>query len=291
MEVQMELDMMQNEECTENVTNQTDNAENDGCNKQSGRLFTQSELEALISERMKRERKNARSLNSVKELLNTLKSGGVIKEGSYSDMACQLVEMFSQNSQQDKDAQKANISLVGQDVQQCGEVTKQKEPYTLADENTSENGNASQEQQNMDLVDTVGQPESDFSDDGAKPDVNANALFEFKRLYPDADLNAVFGDEAFFRFAKGKQGELHEIYKDYSEFVEKLKSDSDSYNRRVYSTQGSTAFSSDSKAYTTDYAQRLTRRQMDIANSCGMSYREYGELLSSIPNSPKRNLY
>ena len=258
------------------------------------KLFTQAQLETLISERMKRERKNARALNSVKDALKSLQARGIISKGSYSDMAdelCARLGTLSENSTADMGEENVEEPFEATKDTAVPENTELSLPEELTDDGeyageteqepeAEENGN----------IETSDSPASAASDGEDCVTVSANELCRIKELYPNTDINGIFSDRAFQSFSKGRRGALSDIYSDYvsflSEVSEKLSDGSGS--RRDYSGAASTAFSSDAKAYGDSYSERLTRRQMDIAKSSGMSYREYGELLDSIPRSPKK---
>ena len=311
------------------VQNLTDTAGQSGLNTDASKqkLFTQAQLETLLSERMKRERKNARALNSVKELLKQCKQNGIIAPGSYSDMAKQLTERLGKlevsssevtpqkNEPFDETTHKALSNPVC-DSEEVSEVESAVDYESVSqnsheDENTYEgettDENKSDDGENTDESFEETQDGEQVSKTGVQGDENpvavgqedvgemrvcAKDIFDLKNDFPDADINEIFSDGTFRDFAKDRRGNLRGIYSDYISFMQKVSGagEYDGAKRRDYSGAASTAFSSDSKAYTTDYSQRLTRRQMDIANQSGMSYREYGELLNSIPASPKRNL-
>ena len=59
--------------------------------------FTQEELEKLISERLKRERKNNAAISALKKTLDVMSDSGFIKSGSYSLMAEELTRLLRQN--------------------------------------------------------------------------------------------------------------------------------------------------------------------------------------------------
>ena len=56
------------------------------------KVFTQSQVDALINERIKRERKVNESLLPVKELLKAAMSKGLVKGRSYAEMAQDFVD-------------------------------------------------------------------------------------------------------------------------------------------------------------------------------------------------------
>ncbi|MCR5353361.1 MAG: hypothetical protein K6D98_03560, partial [Clostridiales bacterium] len=54
------------------------------------KTFTQTELEKLISERLKRERKNIAAFSEIRDIIDGLRENGVIKSASYADAAKEL---------------------------------------------------------------------------------------------------------------------------------------------------------------------------------------------------------
>ncbi len=59
------------------------------------KLFTQGQLEEIISDRLARERRNTDSLSSVKRLLRTVSGKGLLKGSSYSELADELMKRLS----------------------------------------------------------------------------------------------------------------------------------------------------------------------------------------------------
>ena len=73
----------------ERIENESFAPENGAENKtddKTERMFTQSELEEIISERLSRERKKNESLLSVKTLLKGAAEKGLLKGNSYAEM-------------------------------------------------------------------------------------------------------------------------------------------------------------------------------------------------------------
>ena len=281
-------------ETTGNAAQNTCGDDNTAKKDAEEKLFTQAQLETLISERMKRERKNARALNSVKDALKSLQERGIISKGSYSDMAdelCARLGRLSENSAADKGAENAGESFDEVEKLTVPENTELALPDGLRDDGEyageAEQEPATEENVNIEASDS---PASAAPDDGGDVTVSAKELCRIKELYPNADINGIFSDRAFQNSSNGRRGALREISTDYVSFLSEVSEKlSDGFgSRRDYSGAASTAFSSDAKAYGDSYSERLTRRQMDIAKSSGMSYREYGELLDSIPRSPKK---
>lgn len=278
---------------------QEDAAGNNGIeNKEKDqKLFTQAQLENLLSERMKRERKNARSLNSLKAVLKQLKSNGILNSGSYSDMADELCgrlgSLSDKNPNQDGEASIQEHDTVRDAYSETEPVSASHTEIQTRSEQENNTGYAqcaenkqagacAEKEQNAASV-AVGQSMGEAS-------VSISDLFELKQRCPNADVGKIFTDRAFFEFSKGRGGSLCERYLDYLGFMSLVSGGDDVRNDRSdYSGAASTAFSSDGKAYSYDYSERLTRRQMDIAKNAGMSYREYGELLDSIPSKNSFN--
>lgn len=262
------------------------------------KLFTQAQLENLLCERMKRERKNARSLNSLKTVLKQLRSNGILDSDSYSDMADELCRRLGSLTQKEderqngtSDEQSKNTDKNVQSVK-CDDAVLNVQPQNTGEnaENTiyapgaenRENEACAEKEQDAATV-AVGQNAGETS-------VSISDLFELKERCPNADVGKIFTDKAFFEFSKGRSGSLCERYLGYLGFMSLVSGrESVQNDRSDYSGAASTAFSSDGKAYAHDYSERLTRRQMDIAKNAGMSYREYGELLDSIPSKNSFN--
>lgn len=262
------------------------------------KLFTQAQLENLLCERMKRERKNARSLNSLKTVLKQLKSNGILDSGSYSDMADELCRRLGslmqkegerQNDTPDEQADNTDKNVFS--AEGGGAV------LNVQPRNTGENAEntvyapGAENREN----ETCAEKEQDAAaasagQNAGETSVSISDLFELKERCPNADVGKIFTDKAFFEFSKGRSGSLCERYLGYLGFMSLLPGrESVQNDRSDYSGAASTAFSSDGKAYAHDYSERLTRRQMDIAKNAGMSYREYGELLDSIPSKNSFN--
>lgn len=235
---------------------QTENqaGENPVCNDTSTqnqaeeKLFTQSELENLISERLKRERKTQSALLPVKELLGVLCDNGVIKSSSYPEMATELCGHLATLLSGTKEE---NTSVGTQSLPQEKEVeSAQKESALLA--------------------------------------FTPSDIATIYEKYPSSDIAATLCSPEFLKFTQNRQGSFDEIYSDFLSlknlFNERAQNDSNS----LHSSLASTSFSADSKSSFSTGHTNLTARQMQMAKNAGLSYREYSDLLNSIPKGTKR---
>ena len=106
-------------------------------------------------------------------------------------------------------------------------------------------------------------------------------LSDLKSRYPKEKVEKLLTGDLFERFAKGRSGSMREIADDFFSFISSVNADGEGDDKpSEYSSFTSTAFSSGSGT-PSDVA--LTKQQMEIAKSAGMSYREYANLLSSVP--------
>lgn len=220
------------------------------------KTFTQDELEKIISERLARERKNNLHLTELKGLLDKLKDMGEIKEDSYALMADELV------------LRQKNIKPDGESTGNA--LTEQvKEPLKediLLSENTSE----------------VSKNQDAAIEDDANGFETASiqTLFELCEEYPEQNVAKDILSPAFKIFADGRSGNAKDIYASYLKFLSATEEKPSFVSKPDPRTLSSY---SDTAAQTT--LPSLTRQQMDMARESGMSYREYAELLNSVPKT------
>ncbi len=241
------------------------------------KTFTQSQLEALISDRLKRERKNAEALRSVKDLLTNLTNSGKLKSSSYSDMAAELIELLSDK----KDGTEETETAVGN----VSDVSEENQSATVAEIVSDDehcDGNA---QTHALHHEKTQEPEQENSCDFA---LTADVARAIKRAYPECDIGELLCQGTFEVFSKGRSGSPEEIYKDYLTFLTAIENREGNIERRMFADTASTSFSASDKAYCSDGSEGLSKRQMEIARQNGMSYREYAGLLSSIPHPAKK---
>lgn len=325
--------------------------------------FTQEELEKLISERLKRERKNNAAISALKKTLDVMSDSGFIKSGSYSLMAEELTRLLRQNLAQnhisaapsamvsvnpdgfnfitDNDSEK-NAGQVPEDDEseqnphgnELKHVPDNKMYTEKADsiietngmifENsgtTNENAGTALDKANTPLenedikgtkapVSSGIVPESVGEHAGARtfsPEI-FGVLFELKERFPENDVAHDVTSKEFELFAKGKSADISEIYKDFLCFKAQYSDNNTGFPSNTVqgsepvlsrkdipaSDKNSYEFDGTSRGYSgfsggaplADYSKMLTKRQMDIAKQSGMSYREYANLLQSIPQNP-----
>ncbi len=325
--------------------------------------FTQEELDKLISERLKRERKNNAAISALKKTLDVMSDSGFIKSGSYSLMAEELTRLLRQNLAQnhisaapsamvsvnpdgynfitDDDSEK-NAGQVPDDDESeqnphgngLKHVSQNKMYTEKADSIIETNGmifensgttnenagtaldNDNTPLENEDIKDTKVPaasgivPESVGEHAGARtfsPEI-FGVLYELKERFPENDVAHDVTSKEFELFAKGKSADISEIYKDFLCFKAQYSDNNTgfpsntvrasepefSHKGNLTSDKSSYEFDGTSRGYSgfsggaplADYSKMLTKRQMDIAKQSGMSYREYANLLQSIPQNP-----
>lgn len=325
--------------------------------------FTQEELEKLISERLKRERKNNAAISALKKTLDVMSDSGFIKSGSYSLMAEELTRLLRQNLAQnhisaapsamvsvnpdgfnfitDDDSEKNDGRVPDNDEpeqnphgNELKHVPENKKYTENADsiietngmmfENsgtTNENAGTELDKANTALenedikgtkvpVSSGIVPESVGEHAGARtfsPEI-FGVLYELKERFPENDVAHDVTSKEFELFAKGKSADISEIYKDFLCFKAQYSDNNTGFPSNTVqgsepvlsrkdipaSDKNSYEFDGTSRGYSgfsggaplADYSKMLTKRQMDIAKQSGMSYREYANLLQSIPQNP-----
>lgn len=235
-----------------NVPEQTVENTEESTKEKKERLFTQKELEEKISERLSRERKNNESLLSVKQLLKNFSDKGLLSSRSYTEMAKELIGKLSENKNSGTD--------IGGEKTAFTPVAAETDGH----DNATENGGKKDEQENVD-------------------ESFASVLSRIKEKYPEGTVEKLLSGNEFLYFAKGRSGRMDEVFDDYYNF---LNCRGGAEERELPGELYSTAFSSYSGADTVRTS--LTKQQMEIAKGAGMSYREYSELLESIPKRGQR---
>ena len=325
--------------------------------------FTQEELDKLISERLKRERKNNAAISALKKTLDVMSDSGFIKSGSYSLMAEELTRLLRQNLAQNhiSAAPSAMVSvnpdgynfITDDDSEKnAGQVPDDDEPeqnphgnglkhvsqnkmYTeKADSIIETNGmifkkngktneisgtaldKANTPLENEDIKDTKVPASSEIVLESVGEHAGARTfspeifgvLYELKERFPENDVAHDVTSKEFELFAKGKSTDISEIYKDFLCFKAQYSDNNTGFPSNTVqgsepvlsrkdipaSDKNSYEFDGTSRGYSgfsggaplADYSKMLTKRQMDIAKQSGMSYREYANLLQSIPQNP-----
>ena len=195
------------------------------------KTFTQSQLEAMISERLKRERKNTEALRQVKDLLSNLCNSGAIKSSSYSEMAKELESKLSERELRE-DIVKA---------QSVGEVDEVFTNMTGNEEDSTDNLMISQEE-NVNVKDE--QEQTKGENDTPKPVLllTSDEARRIKEAYPECDIGSLLCDNSFEAFSKGRSGTIFDIYGDYLTFLTVLDNKSETIERRMFADTASTSF-------------------------------------------------
>lgn len=273
---------------TDIATNENvyDASQNDAVNTENEKkLFTQEKLDEIIAERLSRQRKVNEALSSVKTLLKSAAEKGYIKGGSYAEMAKELAEKLKNGSEESENVgapEKDDTDSVP-DIPH-NECQNDTDLLTAICEDSSEDA-ADEETENVN--ESVTERES-VNEEAKDADNSFTAvLSDIKSRYPKEKVEKLFAGDLFERFAKGRSGSMREIADDFFSFISSVNSEEDrGYDEPPeYSSFTSTAFSSGSG---TPHDVTLTKQQMEIAKSAGMSYREYANLLSSVPKRTRK---
>ena len=222
------------------------------------KVFTERELERQIEKRLRRERQKNADLDKVRGLLTGLRESGVIKSGSYAGMLAELAGIVPRAADGS-----------------CPVPESGKLPPAEAV-----------------LPDDDGVMPSGAPREGAEQEekeacsaVSSLTLADVRALgeqYPGRDVASDLLSEAFSLFADGRRGTPAEVYAGYLRFRGAI---GDGAVSSVSSAQKGTervggAVFANAAGARGDY---LTARQKEIAKSAGLSYREYAEMLASVP--------
>ena len=220
------------------------------------KLYTQAELENIVEARLSRERKNNESLVRVRETLNTIRKKDAFKNLSNAALSERLSQLAA-----------------GFSADETPAIVPEKEkmpPATPDAAENAENGRADDKAE-MTAKDSDGNENRN------------DELSEFIELYGEERFDELMKDKTFKSFCRNRGGDLLSLYEDYVLFLDRL--DHAGSAKRTKAAQrglASTGFSGYA-AGSTDYAGILTENQKRIAQTAGMSYKQYAELLSQIP--------
>ena len=231
--------------------------------KTQEKMFTQSRLEEILSERLSRERKQNESLLSVKEFLKSISEKGLVKGNSYSEIAKELVDRLRQS------VSESNAHSAAEEMKDAPDTsfTADKDGNTYTEK--VENEEITEKMENDECTSFV------------------RVLSSLKEKYPRTTVEELLSGRGFERFAKGRSGSIEEIFDDYYNFVSCFNgTENKEFFGNSHSDFASTAFSKHSGI--PDEGSNLTKQQMEIAKSAGMSYREYAHLLESVPKRTGR---
>lgn len=293
---------------TENMSVDCDTAAENGFENiqstKNEKTFTQSQLEEIISERLSRERRVNESLSDVKKLLKGAAQKGLLKGTSYAEMARELVSKLSEetegavekNTREHTEVPEKTVSeteeaafseddRVGEQNQENVGIPED-ENFAAADakEHDAQSGTVSDS--------TLSKESTQRKEEGDVMKGFFEILSEIREKHGKEGVEKLMQAELFESFAKGRSGSIGDIFSDFCSFMDALGTGNAAADKteaqgdRIDSDFSSTAFSAHS-ASTVSAKDSLTKQQMEIARSAGMSYREYAELLGSIPSGKR----
>ncbi len=304
----------------ENTPCASEKNSNDATHSESGkRLFTQRELEKCIGERLMRERRNNASLQSIKKLVDGLCERGIINADSYAEAERELCEKLcsvnagntrEENSEgavlpevtnKEEISESGNSGESASEIQplQDTQVTENSESYVTCYE-----GSDNQEEKDTGEQDICDECEASTALQEEEPQSRTEELCELCLKYPSLDAAELLKSKEFAVYSKGKDGTLLELYEGFSSLLDALESYSRSkatgytpknnapyeisnHERHAMKALSSTGFSKLSASESSDFSELLSPSQRSIARRAGISYREYAQLLSDIPDSSR----
>ncbi len=216
------------------------------------KLYSQKELEKIVEQRLIRERKNTESFRDIREIIAELKRRGDIEAGSNAQIASKLGSLLeaAQNKTPEEQSEEVPPVAAPDSDKKTSEPTLTAEvPRSLPEE-----------------------------------EKGTNEFFEFIEKFGEEKLKKLMNDRTFSAFSIGKSGSLASIYENYIDFLSALSDSNDARKYRAAEAGlASTGFSKKASG-AVDYGSALTENQKSLARSAGMSYKQYSELLSQIPN-------
>lgn len=257
-------DNMKDKACVEKVcdNNQEQKPEcgADDIKEETGekKMFSQEKLEEILRERLQRERKQTESLVAVKNLLKEFSQSGILKADSYSEMSKQLIELLNNSkAQQDGTFAQKDTSFVAE-----------------------KDGNT--------VGETAGQTDVNEKNEGEQNFFEV--LSNIRQKYSDSAVKKLLSGNLFEKFAKGRNGRIEDIFDDFYGFMSVIDTEKAAENNDEEEALGFASTSFSSYSGVSDSGTNLTKQQMEIAKSAGMSYREYATLLESVPKKTGRTI-
>lgn len=237
---------------------------------QSEKLFTKKELEAIVEQRLKRERKNSEDFSEIREILLEMRKDEPYRSLSNAEVADKLKQLFIKTDA-DKTEKTEEISDADPDAEEKNTA--------ISDIETKEH-NAQAENGNDGMPDTKEMPEKY----DAETERRQKEVERFLAEYDEKTFVSAMNDKAFRAFCIGKDGDILALYNSYRAFVAAL-AESPEFKKYRAARAGlaSTGFSG-SASSAVDYGSMLTPNQKQLAKSVGMSYKQYAELISQIPS-------
>lgn len=248
----------------------------------SEKLYTQKELEEILSQRLNRERKNTESLQYIRDALAQFRKQEPYKSLSNARLAEIIIDMAKKNL----DGQAQDTA---EENNPCLDVPKEKEETKSAEHNGTQPENNVQSTEEMPENDDTVSCEPLYSTtqmSEQKTDVQKekmSEIAEFLARFGENTMSNAISDRAFRAFCDGKSGSLCQLYESYKAFLAALSQSPEVKKyRELKNGFAATGFSGNSSPVI-DYGSLLTENQRQIASASGMSYRQYAELLAQIP--------
>lgn len=227
------------------------------------RLFTQRELDDLICERLKRERRNNRVLNDAKGLIDKLREKGIITAISYADAARELESLIG--------------SRLGENTT---DVAEQRQEEARGELETAPSHQES-------VLESPSLTEAQFATAPTKDRVK-NELFELFERYPEAMGDKILESRAFRELVREgdvKICDAYEAFKRLADSFSKNSAGASLSDREARTAISSTGFSRSSAGEFADEGLGLSPSQRRLARDSGISYREYASLLRDVPSA------
>lgn len=260
-------------------------------NTDGEKRFTQKELETLISERLKRERKNNTHLTEIKTVLDELKEKGVMHGDSYAALASELISRASDTSAATTEVRPVTPSVSIADVT---EPPAAEMPAPPEDPMTPDIAPMTEDAVSDGAAPTPTEISADGKNSTFSPgEVTLDEVKALTAAFPGENVMNDLLSDGFKAFCEGRNGSGAALYGAFvrlkamlskpavpSEDVHVPETDMTPTAAENPEHRGSSSFQTDGGAYA---MPSLSPRQMALAKEAGMSYREYAALLETIP--------
>ncbi len=252
------------------------------------KYFTQKDLEKHINERLVRERKKYSELEMLRKMTDELMENGTIDANSYAEAAERLKALLYEMTAGNREDSENGKNGEGKSDT---EEPMQTESQGANDDIDESSDNAVMMPRDSDDTDSD-TPVSD--NDGETTDTSEFPFRTVEDIEREEQMKDASADSEKSDAEKADSGntmaKLSEICTAILELVnsekerQEIKKTTDDARKNVCSTGFSKSSSSDMQ----EYFGTLTPTQREIAKRAGLSYREYAELLSQIPQSGKK---
>lgn len=231
-----------------------------GDDLQSGKTFTQEDVDRIVGERLSREKASKADYEDLKEIADSLEVYGYT--GSVADKKA----LFKQHAEAKRQAEA--VEALEEEAIKSGSspemLARLKKAEELLEKIQEKEQKQQQEMENKQKVDEAWNQQT--------------ALFQEK--YPDVDMPKLAENERFMKFLRSSTLPFVEAYEDYIDLVggaekaavEKIKANDDR-----------STFSGKAKAEPSGGTHGLTDNQQSLAKKNGMTNKEYADLYKQIP--------